>query len=70
MSPPVDFLIYGRTDFPGISLILPRTGEAYDYIVEQGDLTIMDDGSTPIPTDLIPEFIEDAGWAKLHCQVM
>tara|TARA_Y100000022_G_C13226437_1_gene365123 strand:+ start:709 stop:921 length:213 start_codon:yes stop_codon:yes gene_type:complete len=69
MSSPIDFIIYGSTDFPGISLILPRTGDAYDFIVEQGDLTVMDDGSAPIPSNLIPEFIEDAAWSKLTCQV-
>ena len=70
MSTPVDFIIYGITDFPGISVVSPRTGEAYDYMVRQSDMNVLDDGSAPIPTDLIAGFIEDTGWEKLYCKVV
>ena len=70
MSEPVDFIIYGHTDFPGMSVVLPRTGEAYDFMVKHDDMNVAEDGSSPLPRDLIQEFVEDAAWAKLTCMVV
>lgn len=70
MSAPVDFIIYGITDFPGISVVTPRTEKAYDYMAQQNDMNVLNDGSAPIPTDLIDGFIDDTSLLKLTCKVV
>ena len=70
MSDPVDFIIYGDAEFPGMAVVLPRTGDAYDFMVKHNGLKVLDDGSSPLPQRKVEEFVEDAAWAKLTCMVV
>ena len=70
MSDAVDFVIYDDDDLPGMAVILPRTGDAYDFMVKHNNLNVLDDGSSPLPQRQVEEFVEDAAWAKLTCMVV
>lgn len=55
-----DFKIISHTGVPGISLICPQTEEAYNYLVEEADMTTLIDGSSPIDRKQVGDFISDA----------
>ena len=60
-----DFQIIGRTDVPGISLIVAQNEDAFSYLTEEEDLAYLSDGSVPLATDRISDFIYDAEQAHL-----
>ena len=55
-----DFHIIGKTDVPGISLIVAQNEDAFSYLTEEEDLSYLQDGSVPLATDRIGDFIHDA----------
>ena len=65
MSYSVDFQIITTTDVPGISLVVAQNEDAFSYLTEEEDMTYFQDGSVPLSTDKVGDFISDAEWAHL-----
>ena len=65
MSYSVDFQIITETDVPGISLVVAQNEDAFSYLTEEEELTYLKDGSVPLATDQVGDFISDAEWAHL-----
>jgi len=65
MSTTFDFEIISNTSIPGLSLVLPQNEDAYNYLTEEADIAVLADGSAPLFTDNVGDFISDAGWAQL-----
>ena len=55
-----DFQIIGRSDVPGISLIVAQNEDAFSYLTEEEDLAYLADGSVPLATEKLSDFIFDA----------
>ena len=68
MSVNFDFEIIDRSGVPGISLIVARNEDAYRYLTDEADMAIMDDGTAPLATEHVGDFISDASWAHLCCE--
>jgi len=65
MSTTFDFQIVANTSIPGLSLVMPQNEDAYNYLTEEAELAVLADGSAPLFTDNVGDFISDAGWAHL-----
>ena len=65
MSYNVDFQIITATDVPGISLVVAQNEDAFSYLTEEEDMTCFADGSVPLATDKVGDFISDAEWAHM-----
>ena len=63
MSYSVDFQIITTTDVPGISLVVAQNEDAFSYLTEEEDLAYLADGSVPLDTDKVGDFISDAEWS-------
>ena len=61
----VDFQIISVTDVPGISLVVAQNEDAFSYLTEEEDMAYFADGSVPLATDEIGDFISDAEWKHL-----
>ena len=59
----VDFQIISITDVPGISLVVAQNEDAFSYLTEEEDMTYLKDGSVPLATDQVGDFISDAEWS-------
>ena len=68
MSVNFDFEIIGRSGVDGISLIVARNEDAFRYLTDEIDMCIMDDGTAPLATEHVGDFISDASWAHLSCE--
>ena len=66
----VDFKIISNTAVPGISLVMPMTEDAYDYIESECDMNVMDAGCAPIYSEDVGDFISDAGWSKFTSELV
>ena len=62
-----DFQIIGRTDVPGISFVVAQTEDAFTYRAEGFEMTVLPNGSSPLATDKVGDFISDCGWAHMAC---
>ena len=62
-----DFQIIGRTDVPGISLVVAQNEDAFTYLTEEVEMTILPNGCSPLATDKVGDFISDCGWAHMAC---
>ena len=65
MSISYDFQIISTTDVPGISLVMPMNEDAFSYLADEVDMTILPNGSSPIDTECVGDFISDAEHAHL-----
>lgn len=65
MSVSYDFQIISKTDVPGISLVMPMNEDAFSYLSDEVDMTILPNGSSPIDTQSVGDFISDAEHAHL-----
>ena len=70
MTTTFDFQIIARTDVPGISLVLPQNEDAFTYITEEEEMTCLQDGSVPLATDKVGDFISDCGWESYSCELV
>ncbi len=69
MSVNFDFQIIDCSrDLQGISLIVARNEDAFSYLTDETDLLLLEDGTAPLPTEHVGDFISDAGWAHLCCE--
>lgn len=62
-----DFEIVSNTLVPGLTLVMPMNETAFDYVAEECDYTVLKDGSVPLYSDVIGDFISDAESAHLSC---
>ena len=60
-----DFQIISDTKVPGISLVMAQNEDAFSYLTEEEDMAYFQDGSVPLATDEIGDFINDAE----HCHL-
>lgn len=44
---------------------MPQNEDAYNYLTEEADIAVLADGTAPLFTDNVGDFISDAGWAHL-----
>ena len=65
MSFNYDFTVISETPINGISLVMAQTEEAFNYIVDELEYTTLSDGSCPLFTDKVGDFISDAESAHL-----
>ena len=65
MSVCYDFSVISDTPINGIALVQPLNEEAYNYIVDELEYTTLSDGSCPLFTDKVGDFISDAECAHL-----
>jgi hypothetical protein len=70
MSINFDFQIISRTDVPGISLVVAQNEDAFSYLTEEEDMAYFQDGSVPLATDQVGDFISDAEWAHMSSQLV
>ena len=66
----VDFKIISNTAVAGISLVMPMTEEAYHYIEDKCDMTVLNAGCAPIDSESVGDFISDAGWSKFSAELV
>jgi hypothetical protein len=69
MSTSVDFKIISNTAVSGIALVYAMNESAYNYLCDE-DISVMDNGAAPIDTDIVGDFISDAGWAHLDTELV
>ena len=62
-----DFQIISNTAVPGISLVMAYNEEAFSYLTEEEDMTVLQNGYAPLETDKVGDFINDAEHAHLSC---
>lgn len=67
MSITFDFQIVSDTQVPGISLVMAQNEDAFSYLTEEEDLAYLADGSVPLATDQVGDFISDAEHAHMCC---
>lgn len=65
MSISFDFQIVSQTSIPGLSLVMPQNEDAYNYLTIEAELAVLADGTAPLFTDNVRDFISDASWAHL-----
>ena len=70
MTVTFDFTIVSRTDVPGISQVMPQNEEAYNYLVDEAHLHVLQDGSAVLFSDTVGDFISDSAWAHLSCNLV
>jgi len=70
MSLTFDFQIIKSSDFPGISLVIAQNEDAFSYITEEEKMGYLSDGSVPLASDKVGDFISDAEWAHLSSQLI
>lgn len=68
MSTTFDFQIVADTSISGLSLVMPLNEDAYDYLTEELEMTVLKDGSAPVFTDNVGDLISDAGHAHFACK--
>ena len=64
-----DFTIVD-TNISGISQIVPQNEEAYTYLVDEAHLTVFSDGSAALFDESVGDFISDASYAHLCCELV
>lgn len=65
MSVHFDFTIIQRTQVPGVCLVQPMNETAYNYLVDEAEMSTLRDGSAPIRREFVGDFISDAENAHL-----
>ena len=70
MAVTTDFQIISNTAIPGLSLVMPLNEDAYNYLTEESGHSVLADGSAPLFTDNVGDFISDAGWAQLSASLV
>lgn len=65
MATTYDFKIISNTMVDGLSLVMPLNEDAFSYIEDELQYTTLKDGSAPIATEMVGDFINDAEWCHL-----
>jgi len=64
-----DFKIVG-SNISGISQIIPQHEDALNYLTEEVNYTVFNDGTAPLWDESVGDFISDAGHAHLCCELV
>jgi hypothetical protein len=64
-----DFKIVG-SNISGISHVIPQHEDALNYLTEEVNFTVFADGSAALWDENVADFISDAGWAHLACDLV
>ena len=64
-----DFKIVG-SNISGISQIIPQHEDALNYLTEEVNYTVFNDGSAALWDERVGDFISDAGYAHLCCDLV
>ncbi len=62
-----DFEIASNTFVPGVTLVMPMNEQAFDYVADECDYTLLKDGSVPLFSEAVGDFISDAESAHFSC---
>ncbi len=65
-----DFKIHSTTQVAGVALIEPQTEDAWRFLVDECDLHVMQNGSAPIDTQLVGDFMSDVASCYLDCEYL
>ena len=63
-----DFKIVG-SNISGISQLIPQHEDALNYLTEEVNYTVFNDGSAALWEENVGDFVSDAGWAHLSCEL-
>ena len=69
LSVSFDFKICG-SNISGISQIIPLHEDALNYLTEEVQYTVFKDGSAALWDENVGDFISDAGYAHLCCDLV
>ena len=64
-----DFTIVS-TNLSGVSQVLPQNEEAFRYLVDETQYSVFEDGSTVLFDDSVGDFISDASWCHMCCELV
>ena len=64
-----DFKIVG-SNISGISQIIPQHEDALNYLTEEVNFTVFNDGSAALWDEQVGDFMSDAGHAHLCCDLV
>lgn len=62
-----DFTIIGHSTIDGLSLVMAQNEDAFSYLTDELNYHILDDGSAPVYTEVVGDFISDAEQAHMSC---
>ena len=65
-----DFKIQSTTAVAGVALIEPQHEDAWRFLCDECDLNILANGSAPIDTTLVGDFISDAASCYLQAEYL
>lgn len=65
-----DFKIYSSTGLSGVALVEPQHEDAWRFIVDECDMNVMANGSAPIDTELVGDFMSDCASVYLDCEYL
>ena len=63
-----DFKIVG-SNIAGISHVIPQHEDALNYLTEEVNFTVFNDGSAALWDENVGDFISDASYAHLCCEL-
>ena len=69
MSVTFDFQILG-SNIPGVSQVVPQNEDALRYLVEEAHFSTFQDGTAALFDENVGDFISDASWAHLACELV
>ena len=62
-----DFTIVSNTPVQGVALVMAQNEDAFSYIQDELEYHTLSDGSAPLFTEAVGDFISDAENAHLSC---
>ena len=69
MSVTYDFQIV-ESNILGVSQVVPQNEDAFRYLVEEAHFSIFQDGTAALFDENVGDFISDASWAHLACELV
>ena len=69
MSVTYDFQIV-ESNILGVSQVVPQNEDAFRYLVEEAHFSTFNDGSAALFNENVGDFISDAGYAHLCCELV
>ena len=69
MSVTYDFQIV-ESNIAGISQVIPQNEDALRYLVDEAHFTVFSDGTAALFDDGVGDFVSDASWAHLACELV
>ena len=68
MSTTFDFKIIAKTQISGMSLVIAQNEDAFSYLTDELAMPTLPNGSAPVFSDNVGDFISDAEHAHLCCE--